>query len=149
MKFWFTFSDFSNALPPDSCGFDETTGEDKFCCTFADPSSVGVDQTQPPIFPIDGSNPRPCIDHTSHCTRWFSVTRVDYRDSLVSAVSISAVFDLVRFTNSSLNSTKFRFSAVFYQKISKKKCFFKILSNFEARKQYLTHLIVKNFIKSD
>jgi len=62
--------DFSTDLPPVSCGFDETTGEDTFCCTFADPSSVGVDQTQPPIFPIEGSNPRPCIDHTTHCARW-------------------------------------------------------------------------------
>ena len=64
------FSDFSKDFPPESCGFDETTGEDTFCCTFADPSSVGVDQTQPPIFPIEGSNPRPCIDHTTHCARW-------------------------------------------------------------------------------
>ena len=42
-------------------------------------------------------------------------------------------FDLVRF---------------FYQKFPKN-FFFQIFSNFEARKQYLTHLIVKNFTKSD
>ena len=25
--------DFNNSTPPESCGFDKVTGEDKFCCS--------------------------------------------------------------------------------------------------------------------
>ena len=64
------FSDFSHDQPPQSCGYDETSGEDTFCCEDTDPSSQRVDKPQPPLFPNDGSNSRSCIDHTSHCARW-------------------------------------------------------------------------------
>ena len=59
-----------NTEPPQSCGYDEATGEDAFCCQDTDPSSQRIEKPQSPLFPVDGSKPRPCIDHTSHCARW-------------------------------------------------------------------------------
>ena len=56
-------------MPPISCGYDQSTGEDQFCCADSD---SGVNQLQRPLFPSprDGSNPRECMDHTTHCERW-------------------------------------------------------------------------------
>ena len=31
-------SDFSNGKPPEACGYEETTGEDKFCCQDTGPT---------------------------------------------------------------------------------------------------------------
>ena len=57
--------DFSNDDgPPEYCGFDETTGEDKFCCS--DTNGQPITENQPPQFPTSSNKPRPCIDHTGY-----------------------------------------------------------------------------------
>ena len=71
------FLDFENEKePPTPCGYDKTTGEDKFCCS--DLESDYRHQPQPPLFP-DPNNPsraRPCIDQTpKHCQRWILANR--------------------------------------------------------------------------
>ena len=64
----FFSKDFLNDQPPDNCGFDPLTGEDRFCCSGSDLINVSP---QAPQFPRPGSRiPRPCIDHTTHCSRW-------------------------------------------------------------------------------
>ena len=84
----------------------------------------------------------------------YSVLKIkQFKDSPVSAVSISAVFNLVRFTNhtkTALNSAISPYSAVFFKKTSQKtffsnkfpnKIFFVfVFLNFEAKNQYLTQI---------
>ena len=59
-----------NDKPPQSCGYDDSTGEDRFCCKDTDPDTPRIENPQPPLFPKEDLNPRPCLDHSSHCTRW-------------------------------------------------------------------------------
>ena len=43
--------DFSKNEPPVSCGYDDTTGEDRFCCADTGRKSSRVTKPQPPLFP--------------------------------------------------------------------------------------------------
>ena len=61
----YIFSDFNQDKPPTTCAFDEITGEDKFCCQDLGPDRQRVSGPQAPQF-----SSYPCIDHTSHCSRW-------------------------------------------------------------------------------
>ena len=61
-----SLQDFSNSTPPAFCGFDQESGEDKFCCQSKGP----LFQTpQAPQFPLNG-RARPCQDHTEVCSKW-------------------------------------------------------------------------------
>ena len=62
------FIDFSNLTPPESCGFDLSTGEDKFCCAHVDKDPVL--ESQPPLFKDKNGKAYPCMDQTSHCEKW-------------------------------------------------------------------------------
>ena len=81
MIFLFIFSDFSNSTySPQSCGYDESSGEDKICC--GDLNGERVITPHYPKFPqqnwkeiTDGTlvflaEARPCMDHTKYCTDW-------------------------------------------------------------------------------
>ena len=59
------FADFNQDKPPSTCSYDKTTGEDKFCCQDLGPDRQRITEPQAPQFPS-----YPCIDHTSHCSRW-------------------------------------------------------------------------------
>ena len=44
--------DFSNNEPPQSCGYDDSTGEDRFCCAEVQRrDGTYVTKPQPPLFP--------------------------------------------------------------------------------------------------
>jgi len=61
--------DFNSTTgPPNFCGIDETTGEDMFCCS--DKNGQSISDLQPPQFPTASNEPRPCVDHSTHCKRW-------------------------------------------------------------------------------
>ena len=64
-SYFYLFSDFNQDKPPTTCAFDELTGEDKFCCQDLGADRQRVREPQAPQFPS-----YPCIDHTSHCSRW-------------------------------------------------------------------------------
>ena len=51
----FFLLDFSESIPPESCGFDKNTGEDMFCCS---DTSQRVEKPQPPLFPDQNLKPR-------------------------------------------------------------------------------------------
>ena len=55
-------------ISPQSCGYDEISGEDKICCD--DYSGIPMVRSQPPKFPLENSKARPCLDHTKQCTKW-------------------------------------------------------------------------------
>ena len=65
----YLFSDFTNSTPPQSCGFDRETGEDKFCCLDSDSDNKRIKTPQPPLFKKD-SKAYPCVDHTPYCKQW-------------------------------------------------------------------------------
>ena len=68
----FSNTDFNNTTPPESCGFDLTTGEDKFCCTDLGPNSQLVNEPQKPLFKPERHDRTayPCMDYTSKCEEW-------------------------------------------------------------------------------
>ena len=67
--FLLIFVDFNDATSsPQSCGYDENTGEDKICCE--DYGGIPVIGSQPPKFPSKNLKARPCLDHTKQCTKW-------------------------------------------------------------------------------
>ena len=66
----FPNTDFNNTTPPESCGFDLTTGEDKFCCSDLGPNSKLVNEPQKPLFKQNDGTAYPCMDHTSKCEEW-------------------------------------------------------------------------------
>lgn len=61
--------DFHKTSPPRNCGYDETTGEDKFCCAYLDGQKIDI-PPQPPQFPEKGWKARPCQDHITLCKKW-------------------------------------------------------------------------------
>ena len=68
------FQDFINAKPPEACGYDESTGEDKFCCKDLDVNSQHVNEPQKPLFTDKRTGEAyPCMDQTSHCERWIKI----------------------------------------------------------------------------
>ena len=67
---FFPYIDFNNTTPPESCGFDLTTGEDKFCCTDLGPNSQLVNEPQKPLFKQNDGTAYPCMDYTSKCEEW-------------------------------------------------------------------------------
>ena len=62
--------DFNNSMPPESCGFDKVTGEDKFCCSDLGPEQKLVEEPQLPLFLDKNSKAHPCMDQSSHCKKW-------------------------------------------------------------------------------
>ena len=71
LLWWFSLQDFSNPKPPVSCGYDEQSGEDKFCCSDVDENSVLVKNPQEPLFRDKKTGKAyPCMDQTPHCERW-------------------------------------------------------------------------------
>ena len=57
------FADFSGDTPPLTCGYDNETGKDKFCCFDNENlNSTLVVVAQTPQFP--------CQDHTTLCEKW-------------------------------------------------------------------------------
>ena len=63
------FVDFNDTTSsPQSCGYDENSGEDKICCE--DYGGIPVIGSQPPKFPSKNLKARPCLDHTKQCTKW-------------------------------------------------------------------------------
>ena len=64
------FSDFSNLTnSPQSCGYDESSGEDKICC--GDLNGERIITPHYPKFPQQNlAEARPCMDHTKYCTDW-------------------------------------------------------------------------------
>ena len=79
---FFTHIDFNNITggPPELCGWDLSSGEDKFCCEdlHGEPSLRSrrnlVTNPQPPLYPEkESGNARPCRDHSPECARWASV----------------------------------------------------------------------------
>ena len=67
---FFPYIDFNNTAPPESCGFDLTTGEDKFCCSDLGPNSQLVNKPQKPIFKQNNGKAYPCMDITPKCEQW-------------------------------------------------------------------------------
>ena len=61
-----SLQDFSNSTPPAFCGFDQESGDDKFCCQSKGPL---FKTPQAPQFPLNGQA-RPCQDHTEVCSKW-------------------------------------------------------------------------------
>jgi hypothetical protein len=39
-----------------------------FCCS--DTNGQSITKLQPPQFPTASNEPRPCVDHSTHCKRW-------------------------------------------------------------------------------
>ena len=70
ISIFFPYIDFNNTSPPESCGFDLTTGEDKFCCNDLGPNSQIVDKSQKPIFKQNNGKAYPCMDNTPKCEEW-------------------------------------------------------------------------------
>ena len=66
----FSNTDFNNTTPPESCGFDLITGQDKFCCSDLGPNSKLVNEPQKPIFKQNNGKAYPCIDYTPKCEEW-------------------------------------------------------------------------------
>ena len=77
----FFLPDFSNSTnSPQSCGYDESSGEDKICC--GDLNGERVITPHYPKFPQQSwkeitngtlvflSEARPCMDHTKYCKDW-------------------------------------------------------------------------------
>ena len=62
--------DFENNRPPASCGFDLSTGEDKFCCAAQDFESKKIIQPQDPLYTQKNGKAYPCIDFTTYCKQW-------------------------------------------------------------------------------
>ena len=62
--------DFNRSMPPESCGFDKVTGEDKFCCSDLGPEQKLVEEPQLPLFLDKNSKAYPCMDQSSHCQKW-------------------------------------------------------------------------------
>ena len=69
-KNFFSSLDFNEPIPPESCGFDLSTGEDKFCCADLDLNAKSVENPQLPLFPGTNGKARPCMDQTSNCEKW-------------------------------------------------------------------------------